>query len=414
MNETDDVVLLEREEVEATMNSIFQDLNITAKDMEISLGAEKGDGYLSFLTRVDVTTEDGKELHVVIKCAPRSEAVRKFVPIHDAYMREIHIYEVIMPEFERFQREHGVPHPFNNIPKCLKTQSTEGKELLVLENIRTKGFQLWNRMKPMDLQHIELVFKTYGKLHAISYAMQQQEPEVYDKFTDNLFEIFSPDKFDPGMAAMIQLLSTKLQETFENDAEHTEIYEKLTRFKDGGLMEFWKSIGTNLGNHPVLRHGDCWVNNMMFKYEDADDATKPTDICLLDFQLARTGSPVLDLSYFLYVSAPKHLLDKLDDLLIIYYDSLIDAMRSMNCDMDKAMSFEELKIEWKEFARFGFLMSMMISKAMMMEKDEVIDFRDVTEDNLDELMHRQGKHENVVKQKLKDLSIHMHEYDFLQ
>lgn len=54
----------------------------------------------------------------------------------------------------------------------------------------------------------------------------------------------------------------------------------------------------------VLNHGDFWINNMMYKYDDDDDESlRPRDIRLVDLQLVRFSSPCLDLQYFITTSA---------------------------------------------------------------------------------------------------------------
>ena len=49
----------------------------------------------------------------------------------------------------------------------------------------------------------------------------------------------------------------------------------------------------------VPNHGDAWGPNFLYRYDSAD-RSRPSDIRLLDFQLMRLASPVLDLLFFLY------------------------------------------------------------------------------------------------------------------
>jgi thiamine kinase-like enzyme len=55
----------------------------------------------------------------------------------------------------------------------------------------------------------------------------------------------------------------------------------------------------------VFNHNDVWINNLMYKYENA----RVKDVLLLDYQLSCWGSPAIDLNYFLYGSV-KMMLEK--------------------------------------------------------------------------------------------------------
>ncbi|RXG52606.1 hypothetical protein Avbf_16429 [Armadillidium vulgare] len=69
----------------------------------------------------------------------------------------------------------------------------------------------------------------------------------------------------------------------------------------------------------VFAHGDCWVNNILFKYNEDDI---PVDIRFVDFQNSKKASPVLDLNYFLYSSINGDLrLAERDTMIGIYYDA---------------------------------------------------------------------------------------------
>jgi thiamine kinase-like enzyme len=62
----------------------------------------------------------------------------------------------------------------------------------------------------------------------------------------------------------------------------------------------------------VFNHNDVWINNLMYKYENA----RVKDVLLLDYQLSCWGSPAIDLNYFLYGSIRDDVREKNFDKLI--------------------------------------------------------------------------------------------------
>lgn len=66
----------------------------------------------------------------------------------------------------------------------------------------------------------------------------------------------------------------------------------------------------------VLNHGDLWVNNIMFQYNE-DGSLRET--YFIDFQMGRYGSPAQDLQYFLLSSTNLNNKIKYFDYFISYY-----------------------------------------------------------------------------------------------
>jgi len=64
----------------------------------------------------------------------------------------------------------------------------------------------------------------------------------------------------------------------------------------------------------VLTHGDYWLNNLMFKFNESNESE---DVQMLDFQSSAWGTPSLDLHYFLISSVR-------DDIKVGYYDEFIE------------------------------------------------------------------------------------------
>lgn len=61
---------------------------------------------------------------------------------------------------------------FYEVPICYRTINIEFNEALFMDDLKLKGFEMFDRHKEITIDHAVLVMKVLGKLHAVSYAMR--------------------------------------------------------------------------------------------------------------------------------------------------------------------------------------------------------------------------------------------------
>lgn len=96
------------------------------------------------------------------------------------------------------------------------------------------------------------------------------------------------------------------------------------------------------------------------------------DVKLIDFQLSRDGTPVHDLSYFFYSSASRADLDRLEDYLKIYHESLAQTLEALDEKVEDFLSWEELLQEWKEHAAMGVFLGIYLWQVKLLDKEEYV------------------------------------------
>lgn len=87
-------------------------------------------------------------------------------------------------------------------------------QVICLEYLRPKGFVMRDRMEPLDLAHTSLAFRALGRLHALSFALRDQRPDIFGEKIAILKEAaFTPDVIaDETMITRFKALG-KLVET---------------------------------------------------------------------------------------------------------------------------------------------------------------------------------------------------------
>ncbi|XP_018568334.1 uncharacterized protein LOC108908703 [Anoplophora glabripennis] len=391
------------------IRKIAKNENISDYVLEVESGSVKGDGYLGIISTVNIISEP-KKLNLVMKTAETNEELRKKIVIRKAYLREIFIYNKIFREFENFQRKRNMQNGFSAFPKIYGSCEEDCKEFLILENLKEVGYKLWNRKVPMDAEHVALVFSEYGKFHAMSLAIRDQDPEMYEELTKDLSNIFEDSHSKEEFEHSMKINTSKGFRAVKGDNYATEA---LRRFSDslGTLFEQY----SRPENKIVINHGDCWCNNMMFKYEDNGNPHKPTKICLLDWQLSKTGSPVLDLAYFFFACGSKDIFYDYKKYLKIYHETVSENLKQLSCDPEKIFPYTLLEHHWKMYAKFGLYIALIVITVMLSEENEVKTLKDAAKNNesIFETFNYDGINVNDYNKRILDIVTFMAEHELI-
>lgn len=79
----------------------------------------------------------------------------------------------------------------------------------------------------------------------------------------------------------------------------------------------------------VLNHGDFWCNNFLFKL----DAGSIQDVCFVDFQLPKYGTPAHDLFCLLMTTPNTHIkLERFDYFIEHYHQQLVEHLELLKYD----------------------------------------------------------------------------------
>lgn len=242
----------------------------------VEAGSNHGDGFQGILKRIIISGSkqslDGQqlpaELHLVCKSVPTNLVRRKEFQGDIMFQREAHMYRTVLPLFAEFQREKGLTasDSFTAYPKCYRIVSDEKNDefVIILEDLRPKNFTLWPKKEIVPANHAYILLENLAKLHAISFALKDQRPEVFAdlKNLNDLFRNFF--KSD----VMNQILRMGFDRSIQGlkNPEHVKIVKK---FKDNIYESYHACLNSTLAEpYGVVTHGDCWINNLLFRYEN--------------------------------------------------------------------------------------------------------------------------------------------------
>ncbi|CAG9802883.1 unnamed protein product [Chironomus riparius] len=353
-------------------------------ELVFSAGSAKGDNYMGVIHRVQVIDKATGEnkLNLIVKLPPQSLARRNEMSTSDLFRREADFYDNVYPMYKKFQEEKGIDvekDGFHHIPYCYKTLIEEPYEGLYFEDLNASGFEMFDRLKEVTKEHVFLVMKSLAKMHAVFYSIKDQKRELIEPHTKikDIFLTLS-DRPNSPMTPWFDSLKKQALEVI-NKSQNKDMIQKIENLLENNFSELLKNCLDLEKTEPyaVLCHGDCWNNNVLFKY-DKNRALK--SLRLLDFQIMRYSSPCLDLMYYIFCCTTKSLRDKhYQDFLNVYYVELCDFIQRLGSDPNKLFPHEAFLKHLKQFGKFGFIMAMIVLPIFTSDASDIPDMDELAE-----------------------------------
>lgn len=255
------------ENVTKMLHSIAKSVGFSDYKIETKAGSNHGDNFLSVMIAVTISGtkvhQQIEHLHLICKMESENYFRNQQFRIDFAFKREIYMYSTVLPALIRFQQEKGlsVADSFLSIPKVYVSECDEmnGSYVLIMEDLRSKRYEMWPKVKMIPLDHELLVMRELGKFHAISIAMQDQRPNDFEEFTqmnDMYMDLINGGNF-----------SLFINETLEKSAEvlkepaHKMLLENLRKT----YVTDMRKLLSKPSKFAVIGHGDCWNNNYLFQ-----------------------------------------------------------------------------------------------------------------------------------------------------
>lgn len=146
---------------------------------------------------------------------------------------------------------------------------------MVLEDLSSLDFELANRKNRFDLTRAKLVLGKLAKFHALSAAIYQNTPELMDRL------MFSPHSSEE-MTPLSFFFIASLQESLETIRNCDDLQEFVQFLESYDIIKEEKIVYSHSNNDrfKVLNHGDMWINNIFFKFNDKKE---PTDVLFVRY-----------------------------------------------------------------------------------------------------------------------------------
>ena len=240
-----------------------------------------------------------------------------------------------MPYFRQFEQSKGVileENGFIEYPACYGTVDVDLNESVFLEDLSVRSFTMIEKStEEVTADHVRLMMQLLGKFHAISFALKDQQPAKFIELTSNLSELLVR-RDNPMLREYFKMMVYGILEVLTSD-EDAIVRSKLQKLlEEKEVMDIAADCidSKAAGDAAIVTHGDTWQNNTMFRY---DKNGKPNEISLLDWQISRLSSPIIDVVYYVFACTTKELRDAhYDEFLKIYHESLSSHIQRYKTD----------------------------------------------------------------------------------
>lgn len=234
---------------------------------QIEEGSSVGDGFSGILLKVAIVENDSsRELNVIVKSPPEDVFRREVMGTIKLFEREVFMYSELLPEFVKFQQENHLNLGFYEFPKCYFAEyDKENKDaVIIMDDLKHLGYKMIDKNVPINYEHAKLSMAAIGRFHAISFALRDKNPTVFERF-QKLDDITATHMDNEMMTSFFHGCVDRAIETLRDD--EVKRRNKMLNLKDN-MKEILKDLGNPAGAEPyaVVIHGDCWPNNFLFKY----------------------------------------------------------------------------------------------------------------------------------------------------
>ncbi|XP_069184328.1 uncharacterized protein [Procambarus clarkii] len=349
---------------------------------------KEGDNFATIVTSVSVTFSlAGKESKTsyVIKLKPPlppGEVLSAF--FSSIFKKEAEFFREILPLLNAELTTRGLG--CLRMAKWFYTSLNKDEEMIFLEDLRSRGFKTFDRKKGMDVAHATLVLQELAKLHAASLLLKATAPEqdLADRFTHIKVDWMNfPENVKKHFNCMFSTYFMCSSELLHNMEGYEVAKQWLARHKNNSIDLLELQLVRN-SKFDVLCHGDCWINNVLFRYNEDGD---PVEVMLLDLQWSRVASPATDLNFLLYTSL--HGNDRKAnwrDLLSSYYDTFRGVMKAGERNMP--FTLEELHQEYRDKMEYGIIYSTTLLAFSLGEREDAPDIINMKEDDMPNLLEQ--------------------------
>ncbi|KAF2356810.1 Protein of unknown function DUF227 [Trinorchestia longiramus] len=206
----------------------------------------KKDGEASVLNFLAKHTSDGTDIFTSYR--------------HRAFAKEIFFYGTLAPLLNEELKKAGM-EPLS-IPRCFYAASSADSALLVMEDLRSRGFRASQFL--IDEAHGFLLVKELAKLHAASLMLRDRGDEPLTERFPYLVESWTLGEEHRGpFKTYTSTGTTTMAEMFCTRPELQELRRWLERVAPNSLLLIMRQL-EHMPHTSVITHGDIHTRNCLF------------------------------------------------------------------------------------------------------------------------------------------------------
>ncbi|XP_055308222.1 uncharacterized protein LOC129572304 [Sitodiplosis mosellana] len=311
--------------VQKLLDQSEQSKDVNLKSFIVKRCFNEGEGFSSNMLCLKTTFHksrddvvDTKHTDFIFKIALQTEEFDKLFEEGLYFEKEIFVYSTILPKLKHSFEVVGMTVEIG--PRYFMGNTQQ--RILILEDMRVQQFKGVDLTHGLDMDHMKLTVATLAKWHAGTANLLLTNPDIFTLYAKNTYQNA------PCEEEYFKNVAKILSDTVRNWPGYGQLAEKLDKIPQTAYDNAYKAFEPQANGFNVITHGDMYINNLLFRY---DDNGNPIDVRFIDFAFGKRTSPSIDLILLLYSSSHSSISQSDREYLVEYYHSeLVKCLQLLN------------------------------------------------------------------------------------
>ncbi|KAH8417044.1 hypothetical protein KR222_001856, partial [Zaprionus bogoriensis] len=332
-----------------------------------------GENYSSLMLRVTIEAllTDGtiKPISFMMKVPHESAKMQQMLKTVNFFTVEKATYAEIVTKFEELYMAKDLI--INFAPRTYLFKESIKKEpklvnCVLMYDLGQDGYRNINRLECLNVEETKLVLRKLAQYHAAGAHWRIVNGPYSDIFTQPIFGSNCKRSLSI-LEGIMGPFKKMFLENLSNYKGGEKYYDKFVNLFSKMSKIFLKLSSFDPNEFNVINHGDCWINNLLFKYGTQGELI---DIIFVDFQLPKYGHPSADLLNFIMTSVHiDHKLKEFDFFIKYYHDNLIEHLSLLGYE-ERMPTLRELHSLLFKYGIWAITASVMVLPIVLLDPHE--------------------------------------------
>ncbi|XP_034117796.1 uncharacterized protein LOC117576831 isoform X1 [Drosophila albomicans] len=332
-----------------------------------------GENYSSLMLRVIIdiklTDKTIKPMSFMMKVPHESAKMQQMLKTVNFFTVENATYTELISKFEDIYKAKGVSITFAprtyKFKESLKYEPKLANSVLMYD-LSQDGYRNLNRMDCLNMEESKFVLRKLAQYHAAGAHCRVIHGPYSDVFTQPMFGS-SKERALTILNGIMGPFKKMFLGHLKNFKDGDKYYDKFEHLFSKMSQKFLKLSTYDPNEFNVINHGDCWINNLLFKFGPNKELV---DVIFVDFQLPKYGHPSTDLLNFIMTSVHIDLKLKEFDFFIKYYhDHLIEHLLLLGYS-ERMPTLKELHSQLYKYGIWAITASVMVLPIVLLDPNE--------------------------------------------
>jgi len=301
------------------------------------------------------------------------------------YSREIGSYISFFPALREMMSQHGLTSDdillkvpricYTNLDTSEAAGQAESSTVLVMEELSSQGFRMQDKRQGCTKKEAMMTLAALANYHALSHTWLKKFKNQDGSYSvpSSVEYLLKPINLRNIIESVLAINVPIFTRMLQHHGHHELAAWLEEQMKSAGDL-FALNDASHCGPLVSICHGDCWINNLLFHFNDAGDAD---DVRIVDWQVTHIENPGRDIYNFLTTSTTPEVRQECGQLLEHYATTFMSALKKLGVSLeDEGINQQLIISELKKRMLLGMFaglawLPLMIDQSMASAVDDL-------------------------------------------